>query len=139
MMDRQKRVEDSLQEAKDKNAEAENLKNEYQAQLDKAEDEKRIIISRAKEEARDEAEKLIIEAHKEADRIREENEAAIEQRKQEAKKELENEVGELAVLAAKKILEQSDPQEDLFFGAASDEVSIRHKVDELKIHMNQDD
>ena len=139
MMDRQKQVEDSLQLAKDKNLEAEALHEEYKAQLENAEAEGRAIINRAKEEARDEAEKMLIDAHKEAAKIREENEAAIEQRIQEAKKELENEVSELAILAAKKILEQSDPQEDLFSGSASDTMAVKHKVDELKIHMNQGD
>ena len=139
MMARQKEIEDSLQEAKDKNARADALVEEYQAQLEKASEEGRSIINQAKEEARDEAERLIIDAHKEAEKIREENEAAIEQRKQEAKKELESEVSELAILAAQKILEQSDPQEDLFFGSASDTMAVRHKVDELKIHMNASD
>ena len=139
MMARQKEIEDSLKEAKDKNAQAEALMDEYQSQLDKASEEGRTIINRAKEEAREEAERLIIDAHKEAEKIREENEAAIEQRKQEAKKELENEVSELAILAAQKILEQTDPQEDLFTGSASDTIAVRHKVDELKIHMNAND
>ena len=139
MMDRQKEIDDSIKEAESKNAEAEALKTQYENQLEGAEEEGRKIINRAKEEARDEAEKMIIDAHKEAEKIREENEAAIEQRKQEAKKELENEVSELAILAAKKILEQSDPQEDLFVGSASDTMAVRHKVDELKIHMNETD
>ena len=139
MMDRQKQVEDSLQNAKDKNLEAEALKAEYAAQLEKAESEGRTIINNAKSEAQVEAEKLIIAAHKEAEKILEEGEAAVEQRKMEAKKELENEISELAILAAQKILEQSDPQEDLFAGAASDTLKVRQKVDELKIHMNQED
>ena len=138
-MARQKEIEDSLQEAKDKNAEADALVEEYKAQLEKASEEGRNIINMSKEEARGEAEKIIIDAHKEAEKIREENEEAIEQRKQEAKKELENEVSELAILAAQKILEQTGPQEDLFLGSASDTMAVRHKVDELKIHMNSDD
>lgn len=138
MMQRQKEIEDSLQEAKDKNLEAEALKAEYQEQLSKASEEGAAIINQAKAEAREEAEKLIVDAHKEATKILEENEAAIEQRKQDAKKELENEVSELAILAAQKILEQSDPQENLFSGEASDTMAVRHKVDELKIHMNND-
>ena len=139
MMNRQQEIEDSIKEAEDKNRQAEELMAKRESQLAQAEDEGRAIINKAKDEAREEAEHLIITAHKEAEKIREENEAAIQQRKQEAKKELENEVSELAILAAQKILEQSDAQEDLFIGSASDTLAIRHKIDELKIHMNQDD
>lgn len=139
MVARQKEVEDSLKEAETKNLEAEALKEEYRAQLDGAEAEKRAIISDAQAEAREEAQKLILEAHEAANKIREDNEIAIQQRKEEAKKELENEVSELAIMAAQKILEQSNTQEDIFPGSSSDEMLVRRKVDELKIHMNEED
>ena len=139
MMERQKQVEDSLNDAKDRTAEAEALLSEYQDQLAAAGDEKKSIIEAAKSEARAESEKIIQDAHAEATRIREENEVAIQQRKEEAKRELENEVSELAILAAQKILYQQESAQEIFSGEGSDEMAVRRKVDELKIHMNQDE
>ena len=143
MVKREEEIKDEIKKAEDMNAQAEALHKEYQQELEKAEEEKRSIINAARNEAGEEAEKLIIEAHKEAARIREENEVAIQQRKEEAKKELENEVSDLAILAAQRILEKNAtsfatgiPGDIL---TESEEMSIRHQLDELKIHMNQDE
>ena len=142
MMDRQKKIEDDFALAESKNQEADALKAEYQAEIEQAEHKKKEILAEAQTEAQAEAEKLIREAHSEATRIREENELAIAQRKEEAKRELENEIGELAVLAAQKILEKNATSE--VTGIPGDtltdneELAIRHQVDELKIHMNKE-
>lgn len=142
MMDRQQKVKDQFDEAQAKQEEAETLKAQYQVQLDNAESEKKALLAEARSEAQMEAEKLIREAHQEATRIREDAEVAIAQRKEEAKKELENEISDLAILAAQKIMEKSATAEGTGIPGDtltnSEEMSIRHKVDELKIHMNQE-
>ena len=142
MENRQKEIEDQLQNAADTTKEAEALKAEYESQLSKAEEEGEAIITEARNTARAEADKVIKEAHTEAARIREDNEVAMQQRKEETIRELENEVSDLAILAARKILETNATEAGTGIKGDTltdeEEMAIRRQLDELKIHMNQE-
>ena len=79
--------------------------DEYNEILAGAEKEKRVIIADAMENAKVQANSVLDEARKEAADIREKSRLQIEREKIAARKEIHNEVGDLAVQLAEKILE----------------------------------
>lgn len=103
---RSEQVASELEEAKKTNELAEQRLADYEAQIAGAEDEKRKIIKNAMEDAKVQAGEVLSQANEEAQKLREKNLREIERDKKAARKELQKEVGDLAVLAAGKILEQ---------------------------------
>ena len=69
-----------------------------------AESEKREIIKKAMQEAQAQAGAVLETASKEAGQVREQTRREIERDKMIAKKELQREIGDMAVLAAGKII-----------------------------------
>lgn len=108
---RQQQVVSTLQEAQATREEAQQKLEEYEAQMARAESEKREIIKKAMQEAKDQAGAVLADAGKEASQVREQTRREIERDKLIAKKELQREIGDMAVLAAGKIIgEELNPK-----------------------------
>jgi F-type H+-transporting ATPase subunit b len=108
---RQQQVVNTLQEAQATREEAQQKLEEYEAQMARAESEKREIIKKAMQEAKDQAGAVLEDAGKEASQVREQTRREIERDKLIAKKELQREIGDMAVLAAGKIIgEELNPK-----------------------------
>ena len=111
MDERKAKVEEQFQKAEEAENQAREKLDEYNEILAGAEKEKRVIIADAMENAKLQANSVLDEARKEAADIREKSRLQIEREKIAAKKEIHNEVGDLAVQLAEKILE-SELDED---------------------------
>ena len=111
MDERKAKVEEQFQKAEEAENQAREKLDEYNEILAGAEKEKRVIIADAMENAKLQANSVLDEARKEASDIREKSRLQIEREKIAARKEIHNEVGDLAVQLAEKILE-SELDED---------------------------
>lgn len=111
MDERKAKVEEQFQKAEETENQAREKLDEYNEILAGAEKEKRVIIADAMENAKLQANSVLDEARKEAADIREKSRLQIEREKIAARKEIHNEVGDLAVQLAEKILE-SELDED---------------------------
>lgn len=111
MDERKAKVEEQFQKAEKTENQAREKLDEYNEILAGAEKEKRVIIADAMENAKLQANSVLDEARKEAADIREKSRLQIEREKIAARKEIHNEVGDLAVQLAEKILE-SELDED---------------------------
>ena len=111
MDERKAKVEEQFQKAEEAENQAREKLDEYNGILAGAEKEKRVIIADAMENAKVQANSVLDEARKEAADIREKSRLQIEREKIAARKEIHNEVGDLAVQLAEKILE-SELDED---------------------------
>jgi F-type H+-transporting ATPase subunit b len=108
---RQQQVVNTLEEAQTTREEAQQKLEEYEAQMAFAESEKREIIKKAMQEAQAQAGAVLETASKEAGQVREQTRREIERDKMIAKKELQREIGDMAVLAAGKIIgEELNPK-----------------------------
>ena len=108
---RQQQVVNTLQEAQTTREEAQQKLEEYEAHKAFAESEKREIIKKAMQEAQAQAGAVLETASKEAGQVREQTRREIERDKMIAKKELQREIGDMAVLAAGKIIgEELNPK-----------------------------
>ena len=108
---RHQQVVNTLQEAQTTREEAQQKLEEYEAQMAFAESEKREIIKKAMQEAQAQAGAVLETASKEAGQVREQTRREIERDKMIAKKELQREIGDMAVLAAGKIIgEELNPK-----------------------------
>ena len=105
MDERKAKVEEQFQKAEEAENQAREKLDEYNGILAGAEKEKRVIIADAMENAKVQANSVLDEARKEAADIREKSRLQIEREKIVARKEIHNEVGDLAVQLAEKILE----------------------------------
>lgn len=103
---REQHVENTLKEAEQTNQDAKQVLADYEAKLADAETEKREIIKNAVNEAKAQAGEVINQANAEASIVREKTQKEIERDKKIARKELQREIGNMAVLAAEKILEE---------------------------------
>ncbi|SHI60056.1 ATP synthase F0 subcomplex B subunit [Geosporobacter subterraneus DSM 17957] len=107
MAARQNSIVESMQEADDKNAQADKLMQEYQLKLAGAQDEGREIIKEASKRAEDRANEIVKSAQEEASKIKERAEAEIKREQQKAVNALKNEVAAMAVAAAGKIINKN--------------------------------
>lgn len=105
MDERKAKVEEQFQKAEEAENQSREKLDEYNEILAGAEKEKRVIIADAMENAKIQANSVLDEARKEAADIREKSRLQIEREKMAARKEIHNEVGDLAVQLAEKILE----------------------------------
>ena len=111
MDERKAKVEEQFQKAEEAENQAREKLDEYNEILAGAEKEKRVIIADAMENAKLQANSVLDDARKEVADIREKSRLQIEREKIAARKEIHNEVGDLAVQLAEKILE-SELDED---------------------------
>lgn len=103
---RTKEVEDSLNNAAETNRLADAKLKDYEERISNVESESREIIKKARDEAKVQADTIVEEAHEKAHLTLEQAQQQIEREKLTARKELREEVGNLAMMAAGKILEK---------------------------------
>jgi F-type H+-transporting ATPase subunit b len=104
---RERMIKESVDRAEHLRTEAERLMNENKKLLEKAEDESRRIISEGKEYAEKLRNELLGKTHEDSERLITQAKAEIEREKQNALSELRDEVANLAILAAGKILDEN--------------------------------
>lgn len=125
---RERTIADSLATAEKVKAEMVELKSQNEALLLKAREERALMIK----EAKDTSDKMISEAREKAkseyDRILGDAQAAIEQQKMAALIEVKNQVGNLVVEVAEKILRRE------LSNKADQETYIRQLADDVKLN-----
>ncbi len=112
MEKRSQEIQDSLDHAEETNRLADEKLQDYNERISNVEMESRQIIKKSRDEAKLQADQIIDEANDKARKTIEHSRAEVEREKATARKELKKEVGELAVLAAGKIIEKEIRQED---------------------------
>ncbi len=106
MQKRQDGIRTALKDADTKNDEADALKSNYQAKLDKADEEGREVIRAAATKAESRATQIIKDAEVEIVHMKEQARAEIEREREKALNTLKDEIASLAVLAASKVVER---------------------------------
>ena len=101
---RREEIQQLLAELEAKRLESEQRSAGYKAKLAALEDETRNIVAELVAEGEAERQKIIDAAHKQADYIKQQAQLAIQQEIKAAKESLQEEVGELTVAAAEKVL-----------------------------------
>ncbi len=107
MESRKNSIAESLNEAEAKNVEADQIKSQYQAKLDSAQDEARQIIREATKRAEDRSSEIIKEAEGQALKILDKAEAEIEREQKKAINVLKDQLATLAVMAAGKMIKKN--------------------------------
>ena len=87
-------------------AEAERLKNIYSESIAGARDEAQRIVTDARRSAQDQADAILAEARAEAAVLREKAEADIVSEKKKAVNEIKDEISDIAILIAEKVVEK---------------------------------
>lgn len=105
MENRTKSIENSIQTAEQKNADADKLKKEYEEQLLSAREQANSIVKEAREKAAREYESSLAQAKTDSQDLINRAKADIENERQQMIKEIRNEVVSLALAAASKVIE----------------------------------
>ena len=108
MESRRKEVEDALDNAAEASRLADEKLADYEKKIADVSTESRRIIKTARDEAKLEADSIISEANEEAHKMFKHSQQEIEREKFNAEKELREEVGTLAVMAARRILKKEN-------------------------------
>lgn len=107
-MDKRKElIQRQFDDAQQANDDALQLKNDYQAQLDQVDNEKKEIINKARAEAKIEYNKILDKAERDADKVVEDAHKAAELDAQQIKKSANEEIAQLAMETAQKIIMQN--------------------------------
>lgn len=106
MVNREKEIQDSLDNAQTVNEQAQEKLEIYQSKLDNADEESRKILKAARDEAKIQAKEIVDEAGEKARDMIEHAQKEIRREQYNARKELREEVGGMAMLAAEQILER---------------------------------
>ncbi|WP_141603667.1 F0F1 ATP synthase subunit B [Terrilactibacillus laevilacticus] len=106
MRKRQSYIDNQIEKSESSRKEAESLLAEQKSELEKVRQEAQTIIERAKKQGESEAEGIISAAKDRADRLVVEAREEITREKDKAIASLRDEVAELSVLLASKILEK---------------------------------
>lgn len=106
MEKRQAYIDEQINTAEKNRAEAERLVAEQREELEKARKEARELLERAKVQKEREAEAIIKEAQERAERMIQEATNEIAREKEKALAELRDQVGQLTVLLASKVMEK---------------------------------
>ncbi|MDD5946490.1 MAG: F0F1 ATP synthase subunit B [Oscillospiraceae bacterium] len=109
---RKQAVDQSLQDAEDAKSAAESTKAEYEEKLAAAKEESAEMLRKAKRQAQRRADEIVAEAKADAAAVMQQNADELEREKRRATKELRNEVSELAVLVAEKVMEREINPDD---------------------------
>ena len=108
--EREQRISDALEEAERARQEAEKQSEENRAAMDQAQADARQAISEGRELAERVAQEVRERAEGEAGQLLEQARRTIQQERDQAVQELRNQVADLAILTARKILE--DPLDE---------------------------
>ncbi len=106
MQKRQDDIKEALDNADKVNADAENIKKDYEKRLQGIEEEGRKIIKNSKIKAEEKAREIISQAEQKADQMKKQTEAEIERQKRAAIEDMKDEIATLSILAAEKIIEK---------------------------------
>ncbi len=101
---RKELINKQFQDADDINAQAEELKQQYEQKLVDADDEKKRIIGEARDSAKVEYNKILDRAQADADRLKAEAEKQIVADTQSAKRAAKEQIASLAMEAAEKVV-----------------------------------
>ena len=104
---RQMEVDKMYADADTAMAEAERLKNVYSESVAGARDEAQRIVTDARRSAQDQADAILAEARAEAAVLREKAEADIVSEKKKAVNEIKDEISDIAILIAEKVVEKA--------------------------------
>lgn len=105
---REELIQNQLTNAAETKKQAEQLKDEYQAELETAHDKAEEIIVMAKERAEVEYNNAIAKTREEAEHMLSKAKADIMNEQEKAKKEAQDEITKLAIQAARKIMKTGD-------------------------------
>lgn len=112
MAEREKEIAEEIENAEEKNLEAEKLKEKYSSKIKDIENEGKQIIKEAKEIADEKASKIVANAREEEKEIRLKNQAELEREKAKAVNELKDEISNLTIQAASKVIGKNLKKED---------------------------
>jgi len=104
---RQRKIDDDLAEGERARSVAEKLRGQYADKMAEVERDVADIVRKAREEADERRARLVADAEREADRIIERGEETIAEEVRDVKAELRSEVADLAVMIAKRVLEET--------------------------------
>jgi len=110
--DRKQEVESNLSRAEQAQREAEELRVKYQEQVGNAQREAQEMLNRAAKLAEEKKAEIVAQAQSEATRMIEKAQEAITREKEQALAELRDEVANLALLAAGKVINKTLTAED---------------------------
>ena len=105
---REELIRNQLTNAAETKKQAEQLKDEYQAELATAKDQAEEIIIMAKKRAEDEYNNAIAKTREETEHMLSKAKADILNEQEKAKKEAQDEITKLAIQAARKIMKTGD-------------------------------
>lgn len=109
---RQEEIEKSISDAALKNEEAENLKNEYEKRLKEAKIEADNILKSAVKNAQLKEEEILKDANKKASDIKKRADEEIELQKKTAFSDIKDEVSDIAISIATKIIKKDINEKD---------------------------
>ena len=104
---REKGIEDSLNRAEKAKEEAQKILDENRASLSKVEEESKRIIDQSRSYADDLKEQMLKQSKVQAQKLIDDAAAEIERKKQSAFEELRNQIAEISVNAAEKIMKEN--------------------------------
>lgn len=105
LQERRERIREGLAEAERVRAEAEEQRKQYEAELARQRQESQERIQRAMKASEEAREEIIAEARKEAEQIKARAREEIEYERRQALEQLRAQIADLAILAAKKVLD----------------------------------
>ena len=109
---RREQVDSLYGDAAKAKAEAESARDEYASKLDRADDSARQIVSDATRRANERAAEIVDEAKNEADRLRRRADEEIAQEKKKALNEIKNDISDISVEIAEKVVGREIREED---------------------------
>lgn len=112
MAERENEIAEEIKNAEEKNLEAEKLKEKYSSKIKDIENEGKQIIKKAKEIADKEASEIVSNAREEEKEIRLKNQKELEREKAKAVNELKDEISNLTIQAASKVIGKNLKKED---------------------------
>ncbi|MDW7668209.1 MAG: F0F1 ATP synthase subunit B [Bacillota bacterium] len=101
---RQDEIKNSYDDADKKNEKAESLKKEYEEKLDNVKQEGQEILIEAQKKADERGSEIIKESKEEASKLKEKAEKDIEFEKKKALNDMKDEISNIAMMAASKVL-----------------------------------
>ena len=106
MEERENEIQESFDRAEEVNRQAEEKLEKYEEQLAGVHEESRKLIKAARDEAKAQAETIVDDAHEMAHAMIDHAQKEIRREQYNARKELQEEIGNLAVMAAQQLLER---------------------------------
>lgn len=107
---REQMISGQIEDAEQKNTQAELLKEKYEAELKNANQEAAMIVKTAKERGKEEYEKILRDAGAEASKIIADASKTIETEREKAVQGIQNEIAQVAIAAASKVIQENVDQ-----------------------------